>query len=66
MTQRGGTDIVLSCRQRGLSWLLGVQRASFMATLDGMKSRGLIHYDQQEIRIVSRTDLLELLTRNAE
>lgn len=66
LTQRGGTDIVLSCRQRDLYSLFGVQRSSFMATLDGMKSRGLIDYNQQEIRIVSRTDLLELLTRNAE
>lgn len=66
LTQRGGTDIVLSCRQRDLYSLFGVQRSSFMATLDGMKSRGLIDYNQQEIRIVSRTDLLELLTRHSE
>ena len=66
LTQRGGSDIVLSCRQRDLYSLFGVQRSSFMATLDSMKARGLIDYNQQEIRIISRPEMLDLLTRLSE
>lgn len=66
LTQRGGTDIVLSCRQRDLYSLFGVQRSSFMATLDSMKARGLIDYNQQEIKIISRPEMLDLLTRHSE
>lgn len=66
LTQRGGTDIVLSCRQRDLYTLFGVQRTSFISTLEGMKERGLIDYDQNEIRITDRAQMLALLTRTAE
>lgn len=66
LTQRGGSDIVLTCRQRDLYSLFGVQRSSFLATLDGMKSRGLIDYSQSEIRIRSRQDMIALLTNNSE
>lgn len=66
LTQRGGTDIVLSCRQRDLYALFGVQRTSFISTLENMKSRGLIEYDQNEIRINSRRDLLDMLTSDTE
>lgn len=66
LTQRGGTDIVLSCRQRDLYSLFGVQRTSFIATLESMRERGIIDYDQNEIRIVSRRDLLDLLSTSQE
>lgn len=66
LTQRNGRDIVLSCRQRDLYALFGVQRSSFVATLEGMKKRGLIDYDTHEIRIVSRDDIVDLLTRTSE
>lgn len=66
LTQRGGTDIVLSCRQRDLYSLFGVQRTSFIATLESMKQRGLIDYDHNEIRIVSRRDLLDILSSPQE
>ena len=66
LTQRGGTDIVLSCRQRDLYSLFGVQRTSFLATLDAMKQRGIIDYNQNEIRVVSRRDLLDILSNPKE
>ncbi len=66
LTQRGGSDITLSCRQRDLYALFGVQRTSFINTLENMKARGLIEYDQNEIRINSRRDLLDMLTSDAE
>ena len=66
LTQRGGEDIVLECRQRDLYALFGVQRTSFIATLEGLKTRGVIDYDQNEIRIKSRRDLLEMLSTTME
>ena len=66
LTQRGGTDITLTCRQRDLYALFGVQRSSFLATLDRMKERGLIEYDANEIRITSRRDLLDIISTTTE
>lgn len=62
LTQRQGKDIVLSCRQRDLYALFGVQRSSFIATMESMKQQGLIDYNQHEIRIVSRSELMKLLS----
>lgn len=66
LTQRGGTDITMACRQRDLYSLFGVQRSSFIATLDDMKSRGLIEYTSTEIRVNNRRDLIDLLHSNVE
>lgn len=67
LTQRRGHDIALTCRQRDLYSLFGVQRTSFLATLNSMRDRGIITYDQNEIRINSRHELLEILhTATAE
>lgn len=66
LTQPGGKNISLSCRQRDLYALFGVQRTSFLATLDNLKSRGIIEYDSNEIRINSRESLLEILNTAAE
>jgi hypothetical protein len=41
--------------------LFGVQRTSFIATLDNMMERGIIEYDANEIKVISRRDLLKLL-----
>lgn len=61
LTQPGATDIVLGCRQRDLYSVFGVQRSSFMAALDDMRARGLIEYSANEIRILSRRDINNLL-----
>lgn len=66
LTQRGGTDITLTCKQRDLYSLFGVQRTSFIATLEGMKNRGIIDYDSNEIRIMSRDSLLDILNTGAD
>ena len=66
LTQPGGTDISLTCRQRDLYSLFGVQRTSFISTLDSLKERGIIEYDTNEIRINSRQSLLEILNTSAE
>ncbi|MDE7024883.1 MAG: Crp/Fnr family transcriptional regulator [Paramuribaculum sp.] len=61
LTQPSGKDILLECRQRDLYSLFGVQRTSFMATLESMKQRGLIDYTSTRISITSRRLLLEML-----
>ncbi|MCM1348221.1 MAG: Crp/Fnr family transcriptional regulator [Firmicutes bacterium] len=66
LTQRGSTNISLQCKQRDFYSLFGVQRSSFMATLDSMAERGLVEYDQREIRFPSRPALVELLTNPQE
>lgn len=66
LTQQGGKDIVMTCRQRDLYALFGVQRSSFIATLDGMKNRGLIDYSANEIKVHNRRDLIDILHSNIE
>ena len=45
LTQTNGTNIKVTCRQRDLYSLFGVQRTSFIATLESMKQRGIIDYN---------------------
>lgn len=61
LTQPSGKDIVLECRHRDLYSLFGVQRSSFMASLDDMKERGLIDYTAHQISIISRRALVDML-----
>lgn len=61
LTQVGGYDIILECKQRDLYALFGVQRTSFIAALDKMKSQGVIEYNTTEIKVVSRRALLDVL-----
>lgn len=61
LTQRTGKDIVVSCRQRDLYSLFGVQRTSFISTLESMKQRGIIDYSQNEIKVISREKLSSII-----
>lgn len=61
LTQPRATDVVMQCRQRDLYSLFGVQRSSFIATIDRMKDMGLIEYNANEIHILDRRKLLTLL-----
>ena len=54
LTQPSGRDISLECRQRDLYSFFGVQRGSFIATLDNMKKLGLLTYGPSKIDIISR------------
>lgn len=66
LTQRGGTDIKLTCRHRDLYSLFGVQRSSFISTLNDMKERGVIDYSQNEISVIDRRALIEIIQAKAE
>ncbi len=61
LTQSSGTDIKVTCRQRDLYSLFGVQRTSFIATLESMKQRGIIDYNSNEIFVLSRPELTKLI-----
>lgn len=62
MTQPTATGIVLSCKQRDLYSVLGVQRSSFLATINSMQERGLIKYSNDEITVCNRRALQNLIT----
>lgn len=66
LTQRDAKDVTLACRQRDLYTLFGVQRSSFISTLDSMKERGLIDYTPTEIRVISRNDLRSVLLKTPD
>lgn len=66
LTQPGGLEISLSCRQRDLYTMLGAQRGAFISSLGSMKERGIIDYDQNEIRVHDRRALIALLHADVE
>ena len=66
LTQPTSTDIVLQCRQRDLCSVFGVQRSTFVSTLESMKERGLIDFDPVSITVTDRRALLDLLVRSSE
>ena len=66
LTQQGATNIRLTCRQRDLCSLFGVQRTTFEAGLKSMKARGLIDYTNKELSVLDRHALLGLLQHNPE
>lgn len=61
LTQSNSEDIILTCKQRDLYSLFGVQRGSLIAALDNMKKLGILEYTQTEITIKSRRDLIAVL-----
>lgn len=66
LSRQSGQDIVLSCRQRDLYAMFGVPRSMFFSTLESLKSRGLIDYSSDEIRVVSRKMLAAILANDSD
>lgn len=66
LTQRSGKEVELTCKQRDLYSLFGVQRSSFIATLDSMKERGYIDYAPGVIKVINRQALHEILHTQAD
>lgn len=66
LTQRDGTDIVMTCRQRDLYSTFGVQRSSLIAALQSLKDRDIIDFTSNEIAVKSRSELLKLLASPEE
>ena len=61
LTQSNGQDIVLQCRQRDMYTVFGVPRQSLICALDNMKSSGIIDYTAQEIQVLQRRGLMNIL-----
>lgn len=66
MSQPGSHDVVLSCRQRDMYAVFGVQRSSFIPALDRMKGHGLIDYSPGEIRVLDRKAMISVMRNGLE
>lgn len=66
LTQPRATDIVLTCRQRNLCSIFGIQRSTMIATLGEMRQKGLLTYDSESISINNRRDMVSLLLEQTE
>lgn len=63
LTQPRATDITLSCRQRDLCSVFGVQRSSFNHALTDLQDRGLITFTTDRIVITDRRAMVTLLSK---
>lgn len=66
MTQPTAQDITITCRQRDMYVMYGVQRSSFIAALDNMAAKGLLSYTASEINILDRRGLIDLMRNGLE
>ncbi len=66
LTQPGGTDITVTCKQRDLNAMFGVARSSFIAALDRMADRGIITYVPGKISVTDRRRVLEVMRNGIE
>ena len=66
LTQMDSDEIVLTAKQKDLYSLFGVQRSSFIASLDAMKARGILDYTSTEIRVRSRRALRDVLLKTPD
>ena len=63
LSQRNGKDIVLECRQRNMYGVFGVQRQSLVAALTDMKEAGALDFTTNEISVIDRRKLVEILMK---
>ncbi len=61
LTQRGGTDIEMECKQRDLYTVFGVPRQSLIAALTDMRLNGAITFSPGLIKVESREELVKML-----
>lgn len=61
LTYKGSTDIVIESKQKDMYTMLGVQRSSFINTLDDLKEKGILDYTTNSIKINDREALLAFL-----
>ncbi len=66
MTQPTAKDIVITCRQRDMYAMFGVQRSSFYAALDRMVDSGALTYGQGQIKIHDRRAMLQIMRNGVE
>lgn len=61
LTQPSAKDIMITCKQKDLYSMFGVQRSAFMQVLDYLQEKGYITYDQTQIRVNDRRAILSLM-----
>lgn len=61
LTYKGATDIVINSKHKDMYTMLGIQRSSFMSTLDQLKDAGYLDYTNSEIFINNRERMYELM-----
>ncbi len=61
LTYKDATDILISSKQKDMYTMLGVQRSSFMNTLEELQDKGVLEYSTNEIRIKDRGKLFDIL-----
>lgn len=61
LTQRGGEDIEMECRQRDLYTVFGVPRQSLIAALTDMRAEGALTFAPGLIKVSQRESLESIL-----
>lgn len=61
LTQPSAKDILITCKQKDLYSMFGVQRSAFMQMLEYLEDKGYITYDQTQIRVKDRRTILSLM-----
>lgn len=66
LTQPTARDITITCKQRDLYVMLGVQRSSYMAALEHLVAAGAIAYQPGEIKVTDRRLMLSIMRNGIE
>lgn len=66
LTQPTALDITITCKQRDLYVMLGVQRSSYMAALENLVKAGAIKYQPGEIKVLDRRLMLSIMRNGIE
>ena len=61
LTHKNATDIVITSKQKDMYTMLGVQRSSFMNTLNELKDHEILDFTPNEIQIKDRNKLIDIL-----
>ncbi len=61
LTHKSATDIVINSKQKDMYTMLGIQRSSYMNTLNELKDAGYLDYTTNTITITERERLFNLL-----
>ncbi len=61
LTYRGATDIAIHSKHKDMYTMLGIQRSSFMNTLNELKEQNFLDFDNANIYISDRERMYELM-----
>lgn len=63
LTQMGSDNIVLRARKSNLAAIFGVQRSALTSALDSLRDQGIIEYTADEITVLDRRALRNILLK---